>query len=38
VQALRRVLSDYDLDHEVDALGQSILRRLCLNGLEDLVA
>ncbi|MBA2744445.1 MAG: N-acetylmuramic acid 6-phosphate etherase, partial [Chthoniobacterales bacterium] len=38
VQALRRVLSDYDLDHQVDALGQSILRRLSLNLLDDLVA
>lgn len=38
VQALRRVLSDYDLDHRVDALSQSILRRLSLNLLDDLVA
>jgi N-acetylmuramic acid 6-phosphate etherase len=37
VQALRRVLSDYDIDQRVDALGQSILRLLCLNRLEDLV-
>lgn len=38
VQALRLVLSDYDLDHHVDELGKSILRKLCLNKLEDLVA
>ncbi len=38
VQALRRVLSDYDLDQRVDPLGQSILRTLCLNKLDDLVA
>lgn len=38
VQALRRVLSDYDIDQRVDALGQSILRVLSLNRLEDLVA
>ena len=38
VQALRRVLSDYDIDQRVDTLGQSILRMLCLNRLEDLVA
>ena len=38
VQALRLVLSDYDLDQRVDPLGQSILRILCLNKLEDLVA
>lgn len=37
VQALRRVLSDYDIDQRVDDLGQSILRLLCLNQLEDLV-
>ncbi|MDQ6860776.1 MAG: N-acetylmuramic acid 6-phosphate etherase, partial [Verrucomicrobiota bacterium] len=34
----RRVLSDYDIDHRVDELGQSILRQLCLNRLEDLVS
>ena len=38
VQALRRVLSDYDVDHRVGELSQSILRRLSLNRLEDLVA
>ena len=38
VQALRLVLSDYDQDHEVDELGQSILRQLCLNRLEGLVS
>ncbi|CAN5715230.1 hypothetical protein BH20VER1_BH20VER1_26590 [soil metagenome] len=38
VQALRRVLSDYDIDQRVGELSQSILRRLCLNKLEDLVA
>lgn len=38
VQALRRVLSDYDIDQRVGILSQSILRRLCLNQLEDLVA
>ncbi|HEY0369125.1 MAG TPA: N-acetylmuramic acid 6-phosphate etherase [Chthoniobacterales bacterium] len=38
VQALRRVLSDYDIEHRVDALGQAVLRALCLNRLEDLVA
>ena len=38
VQALRRVLSDYDIDQRVGVLSQSILRRLCLNKLEDLVA
>lgn len=38
VQALRRVLSDYDIDQRVGELSQSILRRLCLNRLEDLVA
>ena len=38
VQALRRVLSDYDIHQRVGALSQSILRRLCLNKLEDLVA
>ena len=38
VQALRRVLSDYDLDQQVDELGQSILRALCLNRLEGLVS
>ncbi|MFL6567571.1 MAG: N-acetylmuramic acid 6-phosphate etherase [Chthoniobacterales bacterium] len=38
VQALRLVLSDYDIDHRVDELGQSILRLLSLNQLEDLVA
>lgn len=38
VQALRRVLSDYDIDQRVGELSQSILRRLCLNQLEDLVA
>jgi N-acetylmuramic acid 6-phosphate etherase len=38
VAALRLVLSNYDIDHRVDALGQSILRKLCLNRLEDLVS
>ncbi|MDQ6625928.1 MAG: N-acetylmuramic acid 6-phosphate etherase [Verrucomicrobiota bacterium] len=38
VQALRRVLSDYDIDQREGELSQSILRRLCLNKLEDLVA
>lgn len=38
VQALRRVLSDYDIDHRVGELSQSILRKLCLNKLEDLDA
>jgi len=38
VQALRFVLSNYDLDHRVDALGESILQKLCLNRLEDLVS
>ena len=38
MQALRRVLSDYDIDQRVGELSQSILRRLCLNKLEDLVA
>jgi N-acetylmuramic acid 6-phosphate etherase len=38
VQALRLVLSNYDIDHRVDELGQSILRLLALNQLEDLVA
>lgn len=38
VQALRLVLSNYDIDHRVDELGQSILRLLSLNQLEDLVA
>ncbi|MGZ5553261.1 MAG: N-acetylmuramic acid 6-phosphate etherase, partial [Chthoniobacterales bacterium] len=38
VQALRLVLSEYDQDHEVDELGQSILRQLCLNRLEGLVS
>ncbi len=37
VQALRLVLSDYDQDHQVDELGQSILRQLCINRLEGLV-
>jgi N-acetylmuramic acid 6-phosphate etherase len=37
VQALRRVLSDYDIEQRVDPLGQSILRMLSLNRLEDLV-
>ncbi|MGI8820385.1 MAG: N-acetylmuramic acid 6-phosphate etherase [Chthoniobacterales bacterium] len=37
VQALRRVLSDYDIDHRVDPLGEIILRALCLNQLEELV-
>ncbi|MDQ6765149.1 MAG: N-acetylmuramic acid 6-phosphate etherase [Verrucomicrobiota bacterium] len=37
VQALRRVLSDYDIEQRVGELSQSILRRLCLNKLEDLV-
>ncbi|MDQ6939926.1 MAG: N-acetylmuramic acid 6-phosphate etherase, partial [Verrucomicrobiota bacterium] len=37
VQALRLVLSNYDQDHEVDELGQNILRQLCLNRLEGLV-
>lgn len=38
VQALRRVLSDYDIDHRGGELSQSILRRLSLNRLEDLGA
>ena len=38
VQALRRVLSDYDIDQRVGLLSQSILHRLCLNKLDDLVA
>nr|MBA2431215.1 N-acetylmuramic acid 6-phosphate etherase [Chthoniobacterales bacterium] len=38
VQALRRVLSDYDIDQRVGQLSQSILHRLCLNKLDDLVA
>ncbi len=38
VQALRLVLSDYDQDHQVDELGQSILRQLCINRLEGLVS
>src|SRR4051812_12588551 len=38
VQALRLVLSDYDIDHRVEELGQSILRLLSLNQLDDLVA
>jgi N-acetylglucosamine kinase-like BadF-type ATPase/phosphoheptose isomerase len=38
VQALRRVLSDYDIDQRVGILSQSILRRLSLNRLDDLVA
>jgi N-acetylmuramic acid 6-phosphate etherase len=37
VQALRFVLSNYDLDHRIDSLGEDVLRRLCLTRLEELV-
>jgi N-acetylmuramic acid 6-phosphate etherase len=36
--ALRFVLSNYDMDRRSDLLGQTILRTLALNRLEDLVA
>lgn len=38
VQALRLVLSTYDIDQQVDALGRAILQKLNLNRLEDLVS
>lgn len=38
VQALRFVLSNYDIGHRIDALGEHVLRRLCLNRLEELVS
>lgn len=38
VQALRLVLSNYDIGHRVDALGGRILRTLCLNKLDELVS
>ncbi len=38
VQALRFVLSNYDIDHRVDELGAQILRTLALNQLGELVS
>jgi N-acetylmuramic acid 6-phosphate etherase len=38
VQALRLVLSNYDITHRTDTLGEDILRKLCLNRLDDLVS
>lgn len=38
VQALRLVLSNYDINHRVDEFGAAILRTLGLNRLDDLVS
>ncbi len=38
VQALRQVLSNYDIDHRISPLAENILRLLGLNRLEDLVS
>lgn len=38
VQALRLVLSHYDISHRVEPLGESILRKLCLSRLDELVS
>lgn len=37
MQGLRSVLTHYDLQHEVSALAQTILRMLSLNKIQDLV-